>query len=84
VYKTISKAENTTSCGKNKIEWTVHRLLNTDGVAGSNISKSYDIQTGIPMLFAGLETVDTKENFNTIPGHAGGKGFTDKKTIRIE
>ena len=38
IYKTISKQENTAACGDGNIDWTVQRLLNTDGKNGANIS----------------------------------------------
>jgi hypothetical protein len=81
VYQLISKSVDT--CGTDKIEMVVHRVIDTTGLKGSNVSYSLEVGTDMPFITAGIETKDTTDDYSKIPGHYGGNGFISKLKIRI-
>jgi hypothetical protein len=62
VYKLISK--NIGSCGNDMMEMVVHRVIDTNGLKGSNISQSLTVGEDIPFITAGLETKDTSDDYS--------------------
>ena len=52
----------------------VKRLLVTDELPGSNISKSLTVGESIDFIYAGITTIDTDPNYSSAPGHPKG-GF---------
>ena len=66
IYQTVSKVENSTECGQGNIDWTVHRLIDTTGKFGSNISYSLTVGTDISMLVALPAGINNMTDYSNI------------------
>ncbi len=82
VFNIISRTQD--ACGTGTLEFLVQRLLNTNGVQGSDVSYNIVPGVNIDMIVAGVETMAMTSDYGKTPSHTEGRGFEGTLNFIIE